>query len=152
MKGLLLTGIVLVLGAGYSLSAFAQAKPEVLVKQREAAMELQGKYFYGQLRPMAQGKQPYDAKLAARAAGFLEALSQMPWDGFQPSTRNQRSRAMDTVYTDMDKFKAAADRYQEQVKKLVATIKAGDEAAAKEQILAINKSCNGCHRDFRSKE
>ena len=33
--------------------ALAQAKPETLVKQRQAAMTLQGKYFYASLRPMA---------------------------------------------------------------------------------------------------
>jgi cytochrome c556 len=151
MKKLLLGGFTLLVGVGISLTAFAQAKPEVLVKQRQAVMVLQGKYFYGHLRPMAQGKRPYDANSAARAAGFLEALSQMPWDGFQASTKDVPSRAMDTIFTDADKFKAVADRLQKQAAQLVGTIKGGDENAAKEQILAIDKTCSACHRDFRSK-
>ena len=40
--------------------ALAQAKPETLVKQRQAAMTLQGKYF-GPMRMMGLGKMPYDA-------------------------------------------------------------------------------------------
>lgn len=32
-------------GAGYSLAAFAQVKPETLVEQRQPALTLQGKYF-----------------------------------------------------------------------------------------------------------
>lgn len=151
MKKLLLVGLALTLGAGYSLTAFSQAKPEVLVKQRQAVMVLQGKYFNGQLRPMGQGKRPYDAKKALTAAQFLDALSDMPWDGFQPSTKDVPSRAMDSVYTDADTFKAGAERLREQAAKLVDIVKSGDENAAKEQILAINKTCSDCHRNFRSK-
>ena len=81
-------------GAGYATSAFAQAKPEVLVKQRQAAMTLQGKYF-GPLAAMAQGKAPYNADVAARNAAFLDVLSQMAWDGFSPSTKDttEKTRA-----------------------------------------------------------
>jgi len=58
-------------------SAVAQVKPEILVKQRQAAMTLQGKYF-GQIGPMAQGAVQYDANIVARNAGFLAALSRCP--------------------------------------------------------------------------
>jgi cytochrome c556 len=152
MKRLLLVGLALTLGMGYSLTAFSQAKPEVLVKQRQAVMILQGKYFYGQLRPMGEGKRPYDAKRALTSAEFLDALSDMPWDGFQPTTKDVPSRAMESVYTNADKFKAGSERLREQARKLVEIIKSDDENAAKEQILAINKTCSGCHRDFRSKQ
>jgi cytochrome c556 len=137
-------------GAGYATSIFAQAKPETLVKQRQAAMALQSKYFYGQLRLMARGKMPYDATRAARAAGFLEALSQMPWDGFVPSTANVKSAALPAVFSEPAKFKEAQDRLQGESSKLVALIKGGgDEAAVKAQILAVDKTCGGCHDNFR---
>ena len=68
----------LMMGAGYTAAACAQAKPETLVKQRQAAMVLMGKYFYGELRPMAQGTRPYDAKIVARDTEYLDALSRMP--------------------------------------------------------------------------
>ena len=45
--------------------ASAQAKPETLVKQRQAVMTLHGKYFYP-IRAMAQGKVPYDGAIVAR--------------------------------------------------------------------------------------
>ena len=66
--------VALSLGAAYSVTAIAQAKPEVLVKQRQAAMTLQGKYF-GPLAGMAQGKAPFDATVVARNAGYLETLA-----------------------------------------------------------------------------
>lgn len=77
--------LVLLLGATYTLCAFAQVKPEVLVEQRQGAMRLQGKYLYA-LLPMAQGKIPYDAGVVARNAGYLDVLTVMAWDGFDPAT------------------------------------------------------------------
>ena len=150
-KRLFTVGLALVLGAGYSLSAFSQAKPEVLVKQRQSAMTLQGKYF-GPLGGMAQGKVPYDAVVVARNAGYLDALSKMPWDGFTPDTKDQKTRALPAVYTDTAKFKEAQDRFQSEVAKLVAVSKSGDEAAVKAQIGATGKACGGCHESFREKQ
>ena len=145
-------GLALVLGAGYSLSAFSQAKPETLVKQRQAVMILHGKYFYGHLRPIAQGKMPYDANRAAPAAGFLEALSRMPWDSFTPSTKDVKSAALPEIFSDAAKFKEAQDRLQSEVAKLVAVSKSGDEAAVKAQLGATGKTCGGCHENFREKQ
>src|SRR5712671_7892473 len=83
--------------AVFTLDAMAQAKPEVLVKQRQAAMTLQGKYF-GPMFGMAQGKIPYNATVVQRNAGFLEALSKMPWDGFDPNTKGVKSAALPAIW------------------------------------------------------
>src|SRR5713101_4061153 len=86
-KRLLLAGLAIALGTGYTRTVCSQVKPEVLVKQRQAAMTLQGKYF-GPLAGMAEGKVPYNGAIVARNAGYLEALSKMPWDGFAESTKD----------------------------------------------------------------
>jgi len=52
-KTLFAAGLAIALGTGFTLDAAAQAKPETKVKQRQAAMTLQGKYF-GPLAGMAQ--------------------------------------------------------------------------------------------------
>lgn len=150
-KRLFSMGLALVLGAGYSLTAFSQAKPETLVKQRQAAMTLQGKYW-GPLGGMAQGKVPYDAAVVARNAGYLEVLSKLPWDGFNPSTKDLKSAALPAVYTDTAKFKEAQEKLQSEVAKLVAVSKSGDEAAVKAQLGATGKTCGGCHETFREKQ
>lgn len=136
-------------GAGYTASVLAQAKPDTLVKQRQAVMVLHGKYFYGHLRPMAQGKIPYDAARAARAAGFIEALSRMPWDGFAASTKDIKSRTTPATFTDAATFKEAQDSYMSETAKLLAATKGGDEAAVKAQIGAVGKACDSCHETFR---
>ncbi len=143
-------GLALLLGAGYSLTAYSQAKPETLVKQRQSAMVLQGKYF-GPMAGMAQGKVPFNATVIARNAVYLEALSHMAWDGFQPSTSGEKSRALPEIYSDAAKFKAAQDSFQSNAAKLVAASKGGDEAAIKAAIGAIGKDCSGCHDNFRQK-
>ncbi len=150
-KIFLSAGLAVMLGAGYTLTAFAQAKPETLLKQRQAAMTLQGKYW-GPLGGMAQGKVPYDAAVVARNAGYLDALSHMPWDGFNVSTKDMKSQALPAVYTDAAKFKEAGERLQNEVSKLVAVSKGGDEAAVKAQLGAVGKACGGCHESFREKQ
>jgi cytochrome c556 len=131
--------------------AYSQAKPETLVKQRQSAMVLQGKYF-GPLALMAQGKVPYDANVVARNAVYLDVLNKMPWDGFHPSTKGEKTRALPAVYTETAKFKEAQDRFQGEVTKLVQVSKGGDEASVKSQITAVQKSCSACHEDFREKQ
>jgi cytochrome c556 len=132
-------------------SVFAQVKPEVLVKQRQAAMTLQGKYF-GPLAAMAQGKAPYNADVVRRNAGFLDNLSRMPWDGFDPSTKDVKSNALPAVFTDTAKVKEAASRLENETHKLYEVSQKGDEAAVKAQIGAVGKACGGCHESFRQKQ
>ena len=136
-------------GAGYATSVLAQAKPDVLVKQRQAVMTLQGKSF-GQLAAVAKGA-PYNAANVQRAAGFLDNLSRMAWDGFDASTKGEKSRALPAVFDNKAGFDAAGARLENETSRLVALAAGGDEAAVKAQIGAVGKACGACHQDFRSK-
>lgn len=147
---LIAVGVVVAVVAGVAQDAVAQAKPEVLVKQRQAKMILQGKYF-GALAAVAQGKVAYDAAMVRRNAGFLDNLTRMAWDGYDPSTRNEKSRTLPSVYDNGAKFKEYASQLENQTSKLYALSQGGDEAAVKAQIGAIGKTCGGCHDDFRQK-
>ena len=147
-KSLLAAGLVLAVTSG---AAIAQVKPEILVKQRQAAMTLQGKYF-GPLAGMAQGRVPYNAEVVQRNAGFLDNLSRMPWDGFDASTKDVKSAALAAVFTDTAKWREAGERLQNETAKLYAMSRGGDEAAVKAQIGAIGKACGACHETFRQKQ
>ena len=107
-------------------AALAQAKPEQLVKQRQAVMTLQGKYF-GPMAAMAQGKAPYNADIVRRNAAFLDNLSRMPWDGFDPSTKDVKSNALPAVFEQNDKFKEAGSRLENETHKLYEVSRSGDE-------------------------
>jgi cytochrome c556 len=145
------TGVLsVVVCVAFSATAFSQVKPQVLVKQRQAAMTLQGKYF-GPLFGMVQGKVPYNAEIVARNAAYLDVLTRMPWDGFDASTAGEKSEALPVVFSEPDKFKKAAEELQAAVVKLVAESKGGNEAAIKAAIGSVGKTCSGCHDHYRVK-
>ena len=146
------TAVVVALALGVAAGAvFAQAKPEVLVKQRQSVMTLQGKYF-GPMAAMAQGKAPYNADVIKRNSAYLDNLSRMAWDGFDASTKDTKSAALPAIYEQTDKFKEAASRLENEAHKLYQVAQGGDEAAVKAQIGAVGKACGACHNDFRQKQ
>ena len=149
-KQLVMGAVALAMGAAWSFQASAQVKPETLVKQRQAAMTLQGKYF-GPLAGMQQGKVPYNQQIVQRNAQYLEVLAKMPWDGFVESTKGEKSAALPAVYSDNAKFKQAAEHFEAEAAKLAQVSKSGDEAAVKGQIQAVGKACAACHDNFREK-
>jgi len=152
-KRFMLAGFALALGAGYTLTAFSQVKPEIMVKQRQAAMTLQGKYM-GPLGGMAAGKVPYNADTVAFNAAMLDALSRMPWDGFAESSKDAgvKTAALPTIWSEPAKFKEAQDNFQKAVQGLVAVSRGGDEATQKAAIGAVGKTCGACHQNFREKQ
>jgi len=152
-KRLLSTGLAFALGAGFAQTALSQVKPEILVKQRQAAMTLQGKYF-GPLAGMAQGKVPYNADTVAMNAALLDALSRMPWDGFAPASKDAsvKNAALPAIWSEPAKFQEAQDTFHKAVAALVAVSRGGDEAAQKSAIGGVGKACGGCHQNFREKQ
>src|SRR5947208_14818316 len=146
--------VVASVGAAWLVAAAAQVKPEILIKQRQAAMTLQGKYF-GPMAGMAQGKVPYNADVVRRNAGFLDNLSRMPWDGFDPSTKDVKdikTAALPAIWSEPAKFRQAADHLQAETSKLYEASRGGDESAVKNQIAAVGKACGACHENFRQKQ
>ena len=135
---------------GVSLEALAQTKPDVLVKQRQAAMTLQGKYL-GPIGAMMKGARPYDADVVALNATFLENLARMPWDGFDASTKGEKSKAKPEVFSDAAKFRAAAEQLEAATAKLGAEARAKNEAGVRASFGAVAKACGGCHDNFREK-
>lgn len=150
---LVTAGLALALGAGFALTAYSQANPETMVKQRQAAMTLQLKYL-GPLFGMAQGKVPFNAETVARNAGYLNVLDKMAWDGFAESTKDTsaKTRALPAIWAEAGKFKQASENFQAAVTQLVEASKSGDEGKMKAAVGGVGKSCNACHDDFRTKE
>jgi len=147
---LLVVAIAAAALGGVALEALSQTKPDVLVAQRQAAMKLQGKYL-GPIGAMLKGAAPYNADIVARNATFLENLARMPWDGFDASTKGEKSKAKPEVFTDAAKFKAAADTLETETSKLGAAARAKDEAGVKAAFGGVAKACGSCHDTFREK-
>ena len=150
-KSLVAAALAVTLG---SLAGFAaaQVKPEIMVKQRQSAMALIGKYW-GPIAGMASGKvSPYNADVISRNATYLENLAQMPWDGFHDSTKDEKNtKALPEVWSQKAKFDELAQRLQTETAKLGEVARKKDEAGVKQQYAAVGKVCGGCHESFRAK-
>jgi cytochrome c556 len=149
-KSLVAAALAVVIGS-LGGAAFAQMKPDVLVKQRQSAMTLIGKYW-GPIAGMASGKvSPYNADVVSRNATYLENLAQMPWDGFHESTKGEKSRALPEIWSQKAKFDELAQRLQSETAKLGEVARAKNEAGVKQQYAAVGKVCGACHEGFRAK-
>jgi cytochrome c556 len=150
-KNLVAAAVAVTLG---SLAGFAaaQAKPDVLVKQRQSAMTLVGKYW-GPIAGMASGKvSPYNADVISRNATYLENLAQMPWDAFHESTKDEKNtKALPAIWSQKAKFDELAQRLQTETAKLGELARKKDEAGVKQQYAAVGKTCGACHEGFRQK-
>jgi cytochrome c556 len=151
-KTLLAAGVAVAVG-GIAGIAAAQVKPDVLVKQRQSAMTLIGKYW-GPIAGMASGKvSPYNADVVSRNATYLENLAQMPWDGFHESTKGEKNtRALPAIWAQKAKFEELAQRLQSETAKLGEIARKKDEAGVKQQYAAVGKVCGACHESFREKQ
>ena len=147
---LMVAAISAVALGGVALEALAQAKPDVLVKQRQAVMTLQGKYL-GPIGGMLKGNIPYNADVVAVNATFLENLARMPWDGFDPSTKGEKSKTKAEAFTDTAKFRAAADTLEAETAKLGAAARAKNEAGVRASFGGVAKACGACHDAYREK-
>jgi cytochrome c556 len=152
MRNTLVLAAVAVALGGLTGIAAAQVKPDVLVKQRQSAMTLIGKYW-GPIAGMASGKvSPYNADVVSRNATYLENLAQMPWDGFHESTKGEKSRALPAAWEQKAKFDELAQRLQSETAKLGELARKKDEAGVKQQYAAVGKVCGACHESFREKQ
>jgi cytochrome c556 len=136
-------------GAGVAVPAAAQfAKPEDAIKYRKAAFTLMGTHF-GRVAAMANGRIPFDAKAAADNAEIATIASKLPYAGFVEGTDKGETRAEPKIWSEMDKFKAAASKMQDEMAKLNAAAKTGDQAAIKTAAGAVGQACKACHDHFR---
>ena len=127
------------------------AKPEDAVKYRQSALSVMGTHF-GRLGAMANGKVPFDAKVAAENAQLVAVMARLPWAGFGPGTdKDPRSKAMSEVWTEQAKFKSEGDNLVAEADKLAATTKTGNLEALKTSFAATANTCKSCHDAFRNK-
>jgi cytochrome c556 len=150
MKKIILTSIAYS-AAVMSFSASAQfAKPEDAVKYRKSAFIVMAAHNQ-RLVQMAQGKVPFDAKIAADNAEIVADMAKLPWHAFGEGTETAETKAKPEVWKQGAKFKEASDKLQAETVKLVAAAKTGKEDAFKTALAATGGACKACHDDFKNK-
>ena len=139
--------------AATSLPAAAQfAKPEDAIKYRQSALTVMANHF-GRISAMAQGRVPFDAKVAADNAQIVSTLSRLPYTAFGEGTdKGAPTRAKPEVWSQNAKFKEAADKMIAEVAKLDAAAKGGNLDQIKVAAGAVGSACKACHDDFRAEK
>ncbi|OGB13391.1 MAG: cytochrome C [Burkholderiales bacterium RIFCSPLOWO2_12_67_14] len=132
-----------------SAPALAQfQKAEDAVKYRKSVLTVMGHHF-GRIGAMANGRVPFDPKVAADNAALVETLSKLPFVAFGEGTDKSETRAKPEIWTDQAKFKQAAEKMQTEVAKLSAAAKTGSLDSVKAAFGAAGESCKACHDAFR---
>ncbi len=132
-----------------ALPAAAQfAKPEDAIRYRRAAFTVMATHF-GRVAAMANGRIPFDAKAAADNAELATIVSKLPYAGFVEGSDKGDTRAEPKIWTEMDKFRAAASKMQEEMAKLNVVAKAGNIDQIKAQAGETGKACKACHDNYR---
>lgn len=124
------------------------AKPEDAVKYRKASFTVMAAHF-GRLGAMANGRTPYDAKMAAENADVVLTLSKLPWAAFGEGTDKGDTRAKPEIWKEAAKYKEAADKMQAEIGKLNVAAKSGNIDALKAAFGPAAASCKACHDNFR---
>lgn len=132
-----------------SAPAFAQfQKPEDAVKYRKGALTVMANHF-SRIGAMANGRVPFDAKVAAESAAIVETMSKLPWEGFVAGTDKGDTAALPAIWTEQAKFKEGSDKLQTATAQLAAAAKTGNLDSVKTAFGATAQTCKACHDAFR---
>lgn len=144
------TTALAVMLAATAIPATAQfAKPEDAIKYRQSALFVMQQNF-ARVAGMAQGKIPFDAKVAADSAANAEYVSRLPWAGFGDGTdKGGNTKAKAEIWKDKAKFMEYAEKTQQEMGKLSAAAKTGNQDAIRTAVGAVGGTCKTCHDAFR---
>ena len=144
---ILLVGVA----AAFVLPASAQfAKPDDAIKYRKSALFVMQQNF-GRVAGMAQGKIPFNAKVAADSAAPAEFVGSLPWAAFGPDTDLGDTKAKPEIWSNKAKFDDYAKKLEAELGKLSAAAKTGNLDTIKVAVNAVGNACKSCHDDFRAK-
>lgn len=132
-------------------SVAAQAKPEDVIKYRQAVYKVMG-WNFGPMAAMVKGEKPYDKEAFARHAAILSQMSPLAMEGFAAgSDKGAETKAKPEVWTKSAEFKEKMDKMVDETKKLAAIAGTGSFDEIKKQFGATGGACKACHDDFRNK-
>ena len=131
--------------------AAAQFKsPDDAIEYRQGALAVMGHHFGG-IGAMVSGKVAFDAKAAQANADLVATLARLPWGAFVEGSDKGDTNARPEVWSQPDRFKAAAQKLEDASAKLAAAARTGRPDDLKAAFSATSETCKSCHDDFRKK-
>lgn len=162
MKRLTRVGMLAALAAVSTLAASAdavtkaasQADADKAIEARQSIFK-QIKDLNDPLGAMLRRQRPVDpALVATNAAKIAELAKQIPAH-YHVDTRGftgAKTGALDGIWASQADFKTKADALVTAANDAAAAGKTGDAAATQRALVAIGRSCGGCHDAYRQKE
>lgn len=130
-----------------ALPAAAQfARPDDAIKYRKAQFQVKQTHL-GRLAAMANGRVPFDAKLAVDNAEIVAVLGRTTTLGFVPGSEG--GSAKPEIWKETARFNDFAAKSDAEAAKLLVAAKTGNLDAIKTAVAATGASCKACHDVFR---
>ena len=145
------TAAIIALSSASAVMAKEPDPNERAIDAREAAFTLMVANI-GPLGAMTKGKMPFNQEEFAKRAANLQALSDMPWEFFIPGSDKGETAAKPEVWSNSADFKEKAEKFQQEVAKLVDASKGGDQEAMFAQLGETAKACKSCHKEYKKKD
>ena len=123
---------------------------DAAIEYRQGALAVMDNH-YDRIGAMVKGKVPFDAAVAQANADLVVTLARLPWSAFVDGSDKGDTNARPEVWSQPDKFKAAAQRLQDATVKLAEAAKSGKPDALKTAFSATSDASKSCHDDFRKK-
>ena len=123
--------------------------PDQLVTKRKAIF----KQFTKTLEPMgmvARGRKDYNPREFNINALELQKLTSQPWALFTADSNYPPTLAKPAVWEKPAEFKLAQDKFQVTIAGLVQASQGSDLDSIKTAVDSVQKSCKGCHDQFRN--
>jgi cytochrome c556 len=136
-----------------ALPASAQfQKPEQAIKYRQSVMTLQGAHM-GRIGAMTSGRVPFDAAAVQTNAEIVGTVSKLPFTAFGEGTdKGAPTRAKPEIWTNRTDFEAKAKAFQDEVVKLQAAAKTGNQDQIKAAFGTVGDACKGCHDKYQKEQ
>jgi cytochrome c556 len=102
----------------------------------------------GAINDILKNKLPYQGHIAAHARD-IAAISGLVGDAFKKQVTEGKTDAKPEIWSEWDKFLAAAEALANESSKLAAVAQSGDMEAIGAQVKKVGAACGDCHKPYR---
>ena len=153
MKRLVSYGFILAFAAATFVAVPGQAAddPVNAIKYRQTVMKANGALITG-ISAIVKGEASQSADHVYQFAAGLNGMAKLIPDAFKQKTGSEaKNGAKPEIWTDWEKFVAAAKALETESAKMMEIAQGGDMAAIGKQLGGVGGACGGCHKPFREK-
>jgi len=140
-----------VLTAGVVTGVSAADDPGKAIAYRQAVMKGIASHITA-IAMVAKGEVSYTSHVQGHAQAMAGLAKLIPEIFPKGSDTGAPTEAKPEIWTEWDKFTAAAKNLEDQATKLAEVSAGGDVAAIGAQLGEVGKACGGCHEQFRKKD